>query len=63
MKAWHSTMSKHLAILGPLLGVGWARAHEGHGLPGLSHWHADDVAGLLALVVAAGLGLWLVRRK
>ncbi len=40
-----------------------AHAHEGHGLPGASHWHATDVVGLLAVVaVAAGAWLW-IRRK
>jgi len=40
-----------------------AQAHEGHGLPGLSHWHADDAALLLVAVVAAAAGWWLARRK
>ena len=42
------------------------QAHEGHGLPGLTdmlHWHADDLAVLLALAAAIGLGLWFSRRK
>ncbi len=38
-----------------------AQAHEGHGMPGLSHWHAGDTA--LWLVGAALVaGLWLARR-
>ena len=27
--------------------AGLAQAHDGHGLPGASHWHAGDVALLL----------------
>ncbi len=40
----------------------WAAAHEGHGLPGSSHWHATDTAGLL-LVLGVALGLWLHSRR
>jgi hypothetical protein len=40
-----------------------ALAHEGHGLPGASHWHATDALGFVAvLAVAAGL-VWWGRRK
>ncbi|MCI1192393.1 hypothetical protein MOJ79_11115 [Calidifontimicrobium sp. SYSU G02091] len=44
--------------------AGWpALAHEGHGLPGVSHWHASDVFGVaLAVAVLAGLW-WFGRRK
>jgi hypothetical protein len=41
--------------------AGLAQAHDGHGLPGASHWHAGDVALLLA--AAAALGLWLMQRN
>jgi hypothetical protein len=40
-----------------------AQAHEGHGLPGSSHWHASDTLGLLLVVVLAAGALWLGRRK
>jgi hypothetical protein len=54
-------MIKHLSALALLTGTTLAQAHGGHGLPGLSHWHASEVALLLA---AAGLlGLWLARRQ
>ena len=39
-----------------------AQAHEGHGLPGSSHWHASDTLGWLAVAVLAA-GAWLARRK
>ena len=55
------TMIKHFSSLALLAGAGLAQAHDGHGLPGLSHWHASDVALLLAIVGA--VGLWLARRK
>ena len=53
-------MNKHFSLL-LLAGAGLAQAHEGHGLPGLSHWHATDTALLLAAVAA--IGLWLMRRN
>ena len=56
-------MNKHLMALAGLACAGFVQAHEGHGLPGRSHWHADDVGVLLALAAAIGLGLWLSRRK
>ena len=61
-------MKKHLMTLGGLAGAGFVQAHEGHGLPGLSHWHAGDLAVLLvlavvlALALVLGLGLGLGRR-
>lgn len=39
-----------------------AHAHEGHGLPGVSHWHAIDTAWVVA-AVAVVAGLWFKRRK
>jgi hypothetical protein len=41
----------------------WAQAHEGHGLPGASHWHASDTLLLLGVVIAVAAGVWLTRRK
>ncbi len=54
-------MKKQFLALWTLAGAGLAQAHEGHGLPGASHWHATDAAWLLAAVAVAGL--WLARRK
>jgi uncharacterized membrane protein YfcA len=39
------------------------QAHEGHGLPGISHWHATDTLLLIGVVAAAAAGLWWSRRK
>ncbi len=40
-----------------------ARAHEGHGLPGPSHWHASDALGfIVAAVMAAGIFWWRGRK-
>jgi hypothetical protein len=40
--------------------AGQASAHEGHGLPGASHWHGDDAA-LFVLAAGVGLAVWLWR--
>lgn len=40
-----------------------AQAHEGHGLPGLSHWHASDSLGWLVVAALAAGAFWLSRRK
>jgi hypothetical protein len=56
-------MTKHFTALFLLAWTGLTQAHEGHGLPGLSHWHADDVLVWLAVAAVAGAGLWLARRK
>jgi hypothetical protein len=57
------TSLKSLLAAGAALAATTARAHEGHGLPGPSHWHATDAVGLvLAVAVAAGAWLW-IRRK
>ena len=55
-------MNKLLALAATLTPL-WASAHDGHGLPGSSHWHAADTLGLLLVAaLAAGAG-WLSRRK
>jgi hypothetical protein len=40
-----------------------AQAHEGHGLPGSSHWHATDTLLLIGVAAVAAAGLWWSRRK
>jgi hypothetical protein len=56
-----TTRASALAALLALLPLA-ASAHEGHGLPGPSHWHATDTLGLL-LVVALAAGAWLLNRR
>jgi hypothetical protein len=46
------------ALTSPLV-----RAHEGHGLPGASHWHATDAVGLVLVVALAAGAWWWIRRK
>jgi hypothetical protein len=46
-----------LALL-PLL----ARAHEGHGIEGASHYHATDVWGFVALAIVAAVVWWFTGR-
>ena len=52
-----------LLSLTPLLLPLAANAHEGHGIEGVSHWHATDVWGLPALATALAIGIWLSGRK
>ena len=48
-----------------LMPMAWARlvcAHEGHGLPGSSHWHVSDLMGFaLALAIVIG-AIWFTGR-
>ncbi len=50
-----------LALLGSLSAP--ALAHEGHGLPGLAHWHATDVLGFVALAAIVAGVIWFKGRK
>jgi len=58
-------MTTLIRLLGltPLLLPLAANAHEGHGIEGVSHWHATDVWGLMALATALAIGIWLSGRK
>lgn len=40
-----------------------ALAHEGHGLPGSSHWHAGDVLLFVGVVAVAAVAWMASRRK
>lgn len=56
----HATLASRLGrALGAitLLSAPACWAHEGHGMPGLSHWHATDaiVWVIIAAVVAAAI--------
>jgi hypothetical protein len=53
--------SSSFLLLAALTGA--ATAHEGHGMPGSSHWHASDLLAPLLVAALAGLGWWLGRRK
>lgn len=58
----HLTTRLAAALLTSAALLDAATAHEGHGLPGASHWHPTDVIGY---VIAAGIvaALWFTRRK
>jgi hypothetical protein len=58
-----STMNKLLAATAATLTATTATAHEGHGMPGASHWHATDALGLLLAVLLAVGALWWIRRR
>jgi hypothetical protein len=51
------------ALLPALLLTHAAQAHEGHGLPGTSHWHVTDLLGFMGSVAAVGGLLWWRNRK
>jgi hypothetical protein len=40
-----------------------AGAHTGHGMDGVSHWHATDTWGLVAVAVLMALAWWSTGRK
>ena len=48
-----------LSLAAPLL----AGAHTGHGMDGVSHWHATDTWGLVAVGVLMALAWWSTGRK
>lgn len=56
-------MKRHLLTLSLLTITGLAHAHTGHGMPGPSHWHADNTLLYVALAAVTAAGLWLTRRK
>jgi hypothetical protein len=58
-----TTLTRWLSLTPLLLLPLAANAHEGHGIEGVSHWHATDAAGLVALVTGLAVGLWLAGRK
>ena len=55
----HTRLAALFMLAAPVL----ARAHEGHGMDGVSHWHATDTAGLVLVALLAALALWSTRRK
>ncbi len=55
--------TKYLAILlsGAATHLG-AFAHEGHGLPGSTHWHATDTLGFVGVALVAVL-VWAINKR
>ena len=55
---------KHFPIVSALIFcASLVQAHDGHGLPGSAHWHANDALVLIALAAVAATGLWSNRKK
>ena len=55
---------RRLALLSTLSTLaGSALAHEGHGLPGMAHWHATDVLGFVAIGAVLAAVIWFSGRK
>ena len=61
------TRTKLIQTLALMLGTGLthlqALAHEGHGLPGFSHWHDTDVFGFVAVALLVAGAIWMRGRK
>ena len=59
------TIMKHttLILTAGLLAVQTAHAHEGHGLPGISHWHSTDVLGFVVVAALSAGVIWFKGRK
>lgn len=43
--------------------AGAAQAHEGHGLPGIAHWHGTDAWGFVVTAGIVALAIWMKGRK
>jgi len=55
-------MKKMIFALTPMAWTRLVWAHEGHGLPGSSHWHVSDLMGFaLALAIVIG-AIWFTGR-
>jgi hypothetical protein len=50
---------KHLIQWTCWFSAGACWAHEGHGLPGSSHWHVSDVLGFVVALGVIGAMIWL----
>ena len=51
-----------ILLAGAAFSAAVATAHEGHGIPGASHWHAGDTGVVLAAIAVAA-ALWFKLRK
>ena len=58
------TIMKHttLILTAGLLAVQTAHAHEGHGLPGISHWHSTDVLGFVVATALVALAVYFGKK-
>ena len=52
-------LMKHLIQWTCWFSAGACWAHEGHGLPGSSHWHVSDVLGFVVALGVIGAMIWL----
>ena len=59
----HNPLITTLTTLAALLSTGAAHAHEGHGLPGISHWHSTDVLGFIVVAALVAGVIWFKGRK
>ena len=59
----HFKLSTCTSIALGLLTASAAHAHEGHGMPGLTHWHSTDVWGFIALAGMVAVVIWMKGRK
>lgn len=51
------------AMTAVLTATGAVHAHEGHGLPGISHWHSTDIWGFMAVAALIAAAVWMKGRK
>ena len=58
----HNPLITTLTTLAALLSTA-AHAHEGHGLPGISHWHSTDVLGFIVVAALVAGVIWFKGRK
>ena len=53
---------RKLPLLGAAVVPTWATAHNGHGMPSVTHFHASDAWGF-AMLAVVGVGVFLLCRK
>ena len=52
------SLPRTIFALSSALSAPLALAHEGHGMPGVSHWHSTDALGFVAIVAAVAAYAW-----
>ena len=55
------TPARGFLVAGATLLCATAQAHEGHGLPGMAHWHGTDALGFVGALVGAA-AVWFKGR-